>query len=216
MGTLTVTAAVVPRLREGAQAQLAEGASTIKAAAEAYTKDEPPLEARARTDRAWALIDVLGWAGDVPESIDVDVSEQGLALGDAINAAVHGLTDVIAELAADDPVRPERMEELQALREFEGAALRAIEREHTEASIIAVPADVAVQLRRALYADLGRAGAELEAACSTTELGDVASPVRSLRRLFAVLDDIGWIKEPPGPRSSHDQPPPPTGPRGHA
>jgi len=92
-------------------------------------------------------------------------------------------------------------DDLRALREFEGAALRAIERERTEARIIVVPADVAEQLRSALYADLARAGNDLDTACSTTEPGDVASPVGKLRRLFAVLDDIGWSKEPPTPEA---------------
>ena len=68
-------------------------------------------------------------------------------------------------------------------------------------TIVAVPADVAAQLRRALYADLARAGNNLDSACSTKELGDVASPVGKLRRLFAVLDEIGWVKEPPGPEA---------------
>jgi hypothetical protein len=67
----------------------------------------------------------------------------------------------------------------------------------SSALTIRVPADVAAQLRGALYADLARAGCDLDASCSTEEPGDVDSPVGKLRRLFAVLDDIGWTKEPP-------------------
>jgi len=201
MSVLSVPAAVIPRLREGTHLQLADGAETIQRVASAWDKDDPPAGERALMERAWALIDVLGWAGDIPESIDINVREHGVALRAAIDNIVTSLTDVIADLPADDPIRAERVEELQALREFEGAALRAIERERTEARIIVVPADVAEQLRSALYADLARAGNDLDTACSTTEPGDVASPVGKLRRLFAVLDDIGWSKEPPTPEA---------------
>jgi len=201
MSVLTVPAAVIGRLREGTHQQLAEGAEAIQRVASAWDKDDPPAGERALMQRAWALIDVLGWAGDIPESIDVDVHEHGVALRATIDNIVTSLTDLIADLPQDDPTRAERVEELQALREFEGAALRAIERERTEAKIIAVPADVAEQLRSALYADLARAGNDLDTACSTTEPGDVASPVGKLRRLFAVLDDIGWSKQPPTPEA---------------
>jgi hypothetical protein len=71
----------------------------------------------------------------------------------------------------------------------------------SSALTIRVPADVAAQLRGALYADLARAGCDLDASCSTKEPGDYASPVGKLRRLFAVLDDIGWTKEPPSPEA---------------
>lgn len=199
--TISVPGAVIPRLREGTQQQLADGASMINGAAVAWTKDEPPAEGRALMARAWALLDVLAWAGDVPESINVDLPEHGATLRAAIDGMVTSLTEVITELPEDDPVRTERIEELQALREFEGALLRAIERGHTEGAIIAVPADVAAQLRRAFFADLSRAGADLESACATKELGDVDTPVGKLRRLFAVLDEVGWIKEPASPEA---------------
>jgi hypothetical protein len=201
MSTITIPAAVIPRLRDGVQQQLAHAAETIKDEAEAYEKDTPPLEARAETDRAWALLDALGWAGGVPDSIDVDVREHGNGLRAAIDSMVTSLSEVIAELPDGDPIRAERVEELQALREFEGAALRAIESDRTEPRVILVPADVAVQLRGALFADLSRAGADLEEACSTTEPGDFAAPVGKLRRLFAVLDDIGWVKETVSPEA---------------
>jgi hypothetical protein len=201
MSVLTVPAAVIGRLREGTHLQLAEGAETIQRVASAWDKDDPPAGERALMQRAWALIDVLGWAGDVPESIDVDVREHGVALRAAIDNIVTSLTDVIADLPEGDAIRVERAEELQALREFEGAALRAIERERAEARIILVPADVAEQLRSALYHDLARAGNDLDTACSTKEPGDVASPVGKLRRLFALLDDIGWSKTPPSPEA---------------
>ena len=201
MSVLSVPAAVIGRLREGTHLQLAEGAETIQRVASAWDKDDPPAGERALMERAWALIDVLGWSGDVPESIDVDVREHGVALRAAIDNIVTNLTEVIADLPEDDPGRAERVEELQALREFDGTALRAIERERTEARIIVVPGDVAEQLRSALYADLARAGNDLDTACSTTEPGDVASPVGKLRRLFAILDDIGWSKEPPTPEA---------------
>lgn len=201
MSTVTIPAAVVPRLREGTQQQLALAAEQIRVEVEAYEKDVAPLEVRAEMDRAWALLDVLGWAGDVPETISVELPEHAVMLRAAVESMVASLAEVIAELPEDDPTRAERIEELQALREFEGALLRAIERAHTEGAIIAVPAHVAVQLRHAFYADLSRAGADLEAACATKELGDVASPVGKLRRLFAVLDEIGWSKDRPSPEA---------------
>jgi hypothetical protein len=199
MSVLTVPAAVIPRLREGTHLQLAQGAQAIQHVASAWDKDDPPASERASMAHAWALIDVLGWAGDVPESIDVDVREHGVALRAAIENMVTSVTDVIANLPEDAPTRAERVAELQTLREFEGATLRAIERDRIAAKIIVVPADVAEQLRSALYHDLARAGNDLDTACSTKEPGDVATPVGKLRRLFAVLDDIGWSKEPTTP-----------------
>ncbi|HUB74229.1 MAG TPA: hypothetical protein VL979_09360 [Solirubrobacteraceae bacterium] len=62
-----------------------------------------------------------------------------------------------------------------------------------------VPADVAVQLRGALYVEMARAAGDLEPACSTTIPGDVAGAVSRLRAVFALLDDIGWDKTTPDP-----------------
>lgn len=62
---------------------------------------------------------------------------------------------------------------------------------------ITVPADVGTELRSALYMEMSRSGADLEAACATTIPGDVARPVSKLRATFALLDDIGWEKAPP-------------------
>jgi hypothetical protein len=62
-----------------------------------------------------------------------------------------------------------------------------------------VPADVAVQLRGALYVELSRSGSDLEATSATTIPGDVAGAVSKLRALFALLDDIGWDKTTPDP-----------------
>ncbi|HUB72969.1 MAG TPA: hypothetical protein VL979_02885 [Solirubrobacteraceae bacterium] len=57
-----------------------------------------------------------------------------------------------------------------------------------------VPADLAVQLRGALYAEVSRWCSDLETMSATTIPGDVAPAVSNLRAVLAVLDDIGWDK----------------------
>jgi hypothetical protein len=158
MTTLTVPAEVLPRLRAGAQLQLENAAAVIQRDAGAWDKDDAPLEAREQMRRAWALIDVLGWAGDVPESIKLDAHEHADALCQAVADMLASITEVIAELPEDNPLRAERAEELQALREFEGAALRAVERGRQTRSLM-VPAALLCRVREGV-SDLANGVAE--------------------------------------------------------
>ena len=60
---------------------------------------------------------------------------------------------------------------------------------------LAIPGDVVVLLRSALYTWLARAGSDLESACSLEDPGDVAPIVAEFDRTRALLDAIGWDKQ---------------------
>jgi hypothetical protein len=126
--SITIPGAVIPRLRIGTHLQLARDAQRIDAVASAWDKDDPPDEARASMDRAWALIDLLGWAGAVPESIEVDAHDHGATLRVAIGHMAANLTEIIADRAVDGSTKAERTGELRALREFESRLLEAMGR----------------------------------------------------------------------------------------
>ena len=89
--TLTIPPHVVPRLREGAHLQLAQGADAIRHATQAFEKDEPPLEGREDMERTWALLDVLGWAGAAPPPIELDMRHHSTALIAALDEIVPDL-----------------------------------------------------------------------------------------------------------------------------
>lgn len=80
-------------------------------------------EIRRRLERAWSLVDVIGWtARENSAAVRVDVSRHGEALLAAIETMLPMMAVWVRELDHDDPCRRERAEELRALERL-GAAV---------------------------------------------------------------------------------------------
>jgi hypothetical protein len=191
MTTLTIPAAVIPRLREGAQMQLADGCDVIKAECEAAEKDEAPEGARAQMHWAWALIDALGWTGPV-RTIELDVRTHHVALLGALCEAVPHLQEVVRELPAGHPVRAERAEELRALRAFYGDVLiPAITSLRALPAPLTIPAVLVERVRESAYGLLVVAASEVERSVSAHVAPEPDTRER-FDRVWALLEAIGW------------------------
>jgi hypothetical protein len=116
----------MPRLREGVRLQLAHGAEVIQREVVAWPKGELPHEARALVDSAWSVIDLIGWTGDVPGSIELDVAEHGAVLLAAIEQIVPLVAEWLGELDAENPRRPGSEDELRLLLQFGVQVRRAV------------------------------------------------------------------------------------------
>jgi hypothetical protein len=180
--SLTVPATVRPRLREAAKPTLELLGVEIS---EHYEDRNHCRDVWARMLATWSLLDVIGWTDeDGDTTLDIGHVQAARA---ALDVFLPMMQSYAAEAHGDD--REREADELRQLREFDGVLRRAI-------AHVTVPAEVAAHLRCALYAELARAGCDLDAACSTKQLGDVATPVGKLRGVFALLDHIGWSKTP--------------------
>lgn len=157
MSTLTIPPRVVPYIRAGAQVQIADAAEQLATViGEAMSRGIPPASEQQRLSQAWALVDLLGWPDEAGEPVELDVREHG----EALCAALDGNAERLAELVADTddgPQRASRASDLQELREFERTAREAIKRDRPMTICATMPAQVAVLLRGALYAELERA-----------------------------------------------------------
>jgi hypothetical protein len=131
---LTIPPQVVLRVREGAHLELAQRANEIRHAAEAFEKDQPPLESRAAMERTWALLDVLAWAGNVRSLVELDMRQHSTALIAALDAIGPEMARRLSEMPDEDERRPAREDEYQAVRGFDARARRAIERTATPTS----------------------------------------------------------------------------------
>jgi hypothetical protein len=116
---LTVPQEVIPRLREGVRLQLAHGAEAVHREVAAWPKGEPPLAGRALMDSAWSVIDLIGWTGDVPGSIELDLAENGAVLLAAVEQIVPLVEGWLDELDPVDPRREQRADELRLLLQFQ-------------------------------------------------------------------------------------------------
>jgi|GEM_PF-3774955 hypothetical protein len=115
---LTIPPQVVSRLREGTHLQLEYGAQTIQREAGTWPKAELPLSERQLMERAWALIDLLGWTGDIPPAIAVDMREHAPAQD---NVLPH-MAETLLEIPDDDNRSAEREAEYRAVRAFDATA----------------------------------------------------------------------------------------------
>ena len=191
MSTITIPGAVVPYIRGGAQLQIAGAAEQLATViGEALYVGVAPLGERRRLLQAWALVDLLGWRDETSGPVELEVHEHREGLLGALQCNADRLARSIAD-EPDDPQRAMREADLQALRECESAALRAIERDQQTTVTATMPGDVVELLRGALYADLERACEDVP----STEPKTRASWTGVLRRIEQArraLDVIGW------------------------
>ena len=148
-----------------------------------------PLGERRRLLQAWALVDLLGWPVERsgPVELEVHGHREGL-LG-----ALQGNADRLARLIADepdDPQRASRRDDLQALLEFEGAALHAVERDRRRRS--------RPRCRRCGRVAAWRAVRDLNARARTCRQrrrrlrASWAGVLRRIGQARRALDVIGW------------------------
>jgi hypothetical protein len=194
--TLTIPPHVVPRLREGAHLQLARGADAIRHAAQAFEKDEPPLEGREEMERTWALLDVLGWAGAAPPPIELDMRRHSIALIAALDEIVPDLARWLSEMSDQDERRPSRKDEYQAMCEFEGAARRAAERlEHpTTDRALVIPGALLGRVREGAYGVLAAAADEIGRS-AYTQVPPEPEIRPQLERAWDLLGRLGWTAD---------------------
>jgi hypothetical protein len=195
MSTLTIPAVAVPYIRAGAQMQVAGAAEQLSTViGEAMRLGVAPACERRRLLRAWALVDLLGWPDEIAGPVELDVREHREALIGALEHNVERLAELISD-AEGDPLRASREDDLQALRQFEGAALRAIERDRPTRITTTMPAPVAVLLRGALYAELMRACEDAPGTMPESQTRAGWTPV--LRRIDSAVDGLsalGWVE----------------------
>jgi len=191
MSTITIPAAVVPYIRSGAQLQIAGAAEELATTIDdAMYRGVAPLSERRRLLRAWALVDMLGWPDETSGPVELDIHEYGEGLLYALQGNADRLVHMVTD-QTDETQRAAREDDLQALHEFESAALRAVEHDQQTTVTATMPSDVVELLRGALYADLERACEDVP----STEPKTRASWVSVLRRIEDArrgLDVIGW------------------------
>lgn len=110
--------AIIPGLRQGLVTLLAADAELMAGAL--VTRDwraHEIAEPRARTERCWSLLDVIGWDG-AANSLEIDSEEHGSTIVEACGAIVPLLEDLLAETPTDDPRVATRIALLAALREL--------------------------------------------------------------------------------------------------
>jgi hypothetical protein len=115
---LRLDPAIISGLRQGLLTLLAADAETMAGAL--VTRDWRADEIagpRARTERCWALLDEIGWAGD-PVVLEVATEKHGATLGEACAAIVPLLEGWVAETPPDDPRVASRVAAVERLREL--------------------------------------------------------------------------------------------------
>jgi len=197
MSIIAIPAEVVPYIRGGAQQQLAGAAEELASViGVAMDRGAPPSTERRRLLQAWSLVDDLGWL-DEPETtgpVELDLHERR----EALIGALDGTADRLAEMIDAGESYPRRASDekgLAALREFEVVAREALESERPVRITATMPADVVVELRGALYAELGRACEDAPGGMPESKTRAGWTPV--LQRLDAALgglDMIGWAE----------------------
>jgi len=197
MNHITIPAEVVPYIRSGAQQEIAGAAEELASViGVAMDRGAPPSAERRRLLQAWSLVDDLGWP-DRPGTaapVDLDLHEHREALIGALDGTADRLAEMI-DASERYPRRASDEEGLAALRKFEVIARKALEREPPARITATMPADVVVELRGALYAELGRACEDALDGMPESKTRAGWSPV--LRRLDAALsglDMIGWAE----------------------
>jgi len=109
---------IIAGLRQGLLTLLAADAETMSGAL--VTRDWQVQEIaapRARTERCWALLDAIGWAG-AAVTLELDAEQHRATVGEACAAIVPLLEGWLAETPAEDPRVPARLAVLESLREL--------------------------------------------------------------------------------------------------
>jgi hypothetical protein len=195
--TLIVPAQVIPRLREGANLQLAHAAYEIASSTLAVNKETPPLQDRHNMTQLWALLDAIGWTGAAAVGpVKLDLDEHSLALLIAVGEIEPHLQEWLAEMPDDDKRKPDRTRELQAVQQFADAACRAVQRiERTvPAGALAIPPVLTGRVREGAYALLAVAAeAIVRSAHAHTKPEPMSRP--ELERAWTLLARLGWTAD---------------------
>jgi hypothetical protein len=124
--THVIPALVVPRVREGTYTRIHDlGDALVDGSRRANRDDDPAalLKLREQLDGVWRLLDAIGWRTAEDHAVVVVYAEHMAA----VRAAVEEMLPLMAEWLADDPDKPGREQEYQALSEF-AATLRSVGR----------------------------------------------------------------------------------------
>jgi hypothetical protein len=168
MSTITIPCVLIEAIREGAYA-------VSRDVAEAIDHGEDLRVCRERLDGVCRLLEAVGSTRADP-STDTDVDL------DVHAATLRPLAAIMLPLLRDAPGERDVYEALRAL---------AAELPDVPGSL-AIPADVVVPLRSALYADLGTAAEHLAGECSLEAPEDVLGRLARLDRVRGLLDVVGW------------------------
>jgi hypothetical protein len=194
--TLIVPPQVIPRLREGANLQLAHAAYEIASSALAVNKEAPPLEDRRYMARLWALLDAIGWSGAVAGPVELDLGEHSPALLIAAGQIEPQLQEWLAEMPDEDERKSGRTDELHAVQQFADAARRAVTRiERTvPAGALAIPPLLVGRVREGAYELLAVAAeAIVHAAHAHTKPEPMSRP--ELERAWTLLVRLDWTAD---------------------
>lgn len=195
--TLLIPSQVIPRLREGANLQLAHAAYEIASSALAVNKEAPPLEDRRNMAQLWALLDAIGWTGATAAGpVELDLDEHSLALLIAVGEIEPQMQEWLADIPDEDERKPGRTEELHAVQQFAHAARRAVERiERTvPTDAIAIPHLLVGRVREGAYGLLALAA---EAIVRSAHVHAQPEPMNrpELERAWTLLARLGWTAD---------------------
>ena len=126
--TLMIPPTVIPRVREGAVALLAQLGDELGEATW-YPEQCEPLYKRLQAQ--WAMLDVIGWndEDDTGEMVEADIARIGRALKLAADEITPSLKQWLGEMGEDDPERPKRADELRLMQQFRAQIRAATKRE---------------------------------------------------------------------------------------
>ena len=186
--SLMIRARVIGCVREGAFAVARDVAEAIDHAADR----EEMLASRDRLAGVCALLERVGWsAGEPAVETELDGGAHAATLAAVVGVMLPLMKRWLGELSSDDPAKPVRDEEYRLLLDLQASVRPLVERFGT----IAIPADVVVQLREALFGQLGDVAQGLEAVIvrpAAARRREWVEPVALFDRARAVLDLIGW------------------------
>ena len=113
-GSVAVPPVLLARVREGAYDCLVSAAEDIERSASSHVP--PESGSRMTCDRAWSLLEAIGWSDTQHPMVELSIAEHGAAL----LAAVEDMPPLLEVWLA------EREDELRLLRQFEVQVRRAV------------------------------------------------------------------------------------------
>ncbi|MGH2904115.1 MAG: hypothetical protein ACRDK7_11110 [Solirubrobacteraceae bacterium] len=128
--TIVITAEVIGDVREGCFCVINGAAQDVYNAAGKLGREDHPewyAEPRQRLERAWALLDQIGWTGPAEDkTVDLRYHERGL--GEAVEQFLPILEDLLSRGEAVAPTAAQALRRLQALQAFAGRLPTATDR----------------------------------------------------------------------------------------
>jgi hypothetical protein len=127
--TLTIPPAIRPLLREGLYVRLGDlGTEHSSFALAGGRKHEALIQTRTQLERAWRLLDKIGWTNNQDARVlALSIGEDGAIVLGAIEFMVSLLNGWLAEMDPADPRKPDRADELQVTRLFAAHTRNAVE-----------------------------------------------------------------------------------------